>query len=104
MKMESIEHARFRALAQILVNKEKGAEAFEEYMKLAFPYLEASKRRTNAEAIKILEQEIKRGPIAVKPQTPTHLKSKIRNRIEQAKPHTKEASRIYDKMGRSMPL
>lgn len=101
MKIESIEHARFRALAQILVSKEQGVEAFEEYMKVAFPYLEATKRRTHEQATQILKQEIGRGPIVVTPQQTTAIKSKLRQRVvSTAKPID---SKLYGKMGRSIP-
>lgn len=101
MRLESIEHARFRALAQILISKEHGTEAFEEYMKLAFPYLEATNRKRNEEAIRVMEQEIKRGPLVVKPQQTTVLKSKMQSRIlSRKKPLTPEqADALYRKLG-----
>jgi hypothetical protein len=106
MKLESIEHARFRALAQILVSKEHGTEAFDEYMKIAFPYLEASKRRSQEQAIKMLEQEIKRGPFAISAQQQPVLKSKMQSRIlSRKKPQTREeADALYRRMGGAMPI
>jgi len=44
-RLEDIEHARFRALAQILVDKEEGAKAFEDYMKISFPSLALRKKK-----------------------------------------------------------
>jgi hypothetical protein len=106
MKQENIEHARFRALAQILINKESGVEAFEEYMKVAFPYLEATKRKQSEAVAHMIDQEIKRGPIVVRPQQTTVVKSKMRNTISnREKGQTRDqADALYKKMGGSIPI
>lgn len=100
VKLETIEHARFRALAQIVIDKEKGIEAFEEYMKIAFPYLEATKKKERKDHIQHLQREISRGPISVRPvQSPTY-KSRVQAARARSAPQSRaEERRIYRRMG-----
>ncbi len=103
MKLESIEHARFRALAQIVVDKEKGIAAFEEYMKIAFPYLEATKKKEKTDHIKLLQEEIKRGPISVRPVQQPKLSSRVVQARNRHKPQTAaEEKRLYRRIGRTI--
>ena len=102
MKLESIEHARFRALAQITVDKDKGVEAFEEYMKIAFPYLDAAKRRDRKEFTDLLQQEIMRGPLRVIHVAQKKVRSRLKDRYvkRQAPRPQQELNQLYSKMGR----
>lgn len=77
IKKEQIEHAKIRANAQLLIDKEAGVKAFEEYMKEAMPYMEAIEQQKSAEIKQALEREAKRGPMRVSPLSPMSLKSKI---------------------------
>lgn len=81
MKLENIEHAKFRAQAQIFMDQEKGVEAFEEYMKIAFPYLESIKKRDRADHIKALEKWVKQGPMKVIPMVAPKLRSRMKHKI-----------------------
>lgn len=101
IKKEDIEHAKFRALAQIQISKKEGVEAFEEYMKIAFPYLSAEKQKRHAAAIKVLEAEIKRGAFSIRPQQPLVVKSRMQGRIlSRTKPQSpQQADELYRKMG-----
>lgn len=105
MKQENIEHARFRALAQIMISQDKGIEAFEEYMKIAFPYLEATKRKQSEDVAKMIEQEIKRGPIVVTPQN-NEMTSKMKSKLmaRQQDQTRDQVNALYKKMGGSIPL
>lgn len=100
MRLESIEHAKFRALAQIEIDPKAGVEAFDEYMKIAFPYLDAMKRRDQKGLMEQLKQEVARGAIKVTPVMPTKMKSRLKTRlIRRTKPRTKkEAASLYEKM------
>jgi hypothetical protein len=106
MKLESIEHARFRALAQIIVDQEKGVDAFEEYMKLAFPYLEASQKRDRQRFIDVLKQETGMGPMRVREIQQPKAQSRLKKRIvrSDAKPATEKHGKLYDKLGNVVPL
>ena len=76
-------------------------EAFEEYMVIAFPYLEATKRRDKDQFKKLLEMEVGRGAIGVTPVMPGGLKSKLKSRlVKRASPPTKvESDGLYQKLG-----
>jgi hypothetical protein len=76
---ENIEHAKLRALSQILLDKSKGVEAFEEYMKQAFPYLETQKKRDKGQMLEILRKEIAQGAVGFTPLMPLSAKSKLRS-------------------------
>lgn len=105
MKIESIEHAKFRALAQIIVDQEKGVDAFEEYMKLAFPYLEASQSRDKQQFIDILKQETSKGPMGVtamqQPKSQSRLKKRIVRNTEKTNPVRQ--GKLYDQLGKRVP-
>lgn len=80
--MEDIEHARLRSVVQVLVDKESGAEAFEDYMTIAFPYLEGRKRAEKDDAHKSLLSWVKSGPMSVTPmQEPKKMKSRLKERV-----------------------
>ena len=99
MKLETIEHARLRALAQLLVDKDKGVEAFEEYMKLAFPYAEATKRKEKDDYIKRLKSEIGRGAIRVVPLKSPTLTSRV-GTAKQRSRRTAADPDFHRKLGR----
>ena len=81
-KLEDIEHARLRAVVQVLVDKEKGVDAFEDYMKIAFPYLEGRKKQQKEEAMKGLMDWINTGPLKVTPmQDAQRVKSRLREQV-----------------------
>jgi hypothetical protein len=105
MKLETIEHARFRALAQITIDKEKGVEAFEEYMKIAFPYLEATKKRERKHHIEKLQQEVSRGALVVQAVDNPLMRSRIATarQVARATPQSKvEEKQLYRKIGRHL--
>lgn len=104
MKLEAIEHARFRALAQIVVDKEKGVEAFEEYMKIAFPYLEATKKQERKSHIERLMKEVGKGAMAVRAMPTPQLRSRVSAaRMARSKPQsTAEEQQLYRRIGRTL--
>lgn len=106
MRLESIEHARFRASAQLILDKDKGVEAFEAYMKTAFPYLEATKREQNKDVISQLSKEVQRGAIQITPMVEQKVRSKLKTRlVKRTTPTTKEeANRLYGKLGETVPI
>lgn len=103
VKQETIEHAKFRALSQIIIDKDKGIEAFEEYMKLAFPYLEATKKKEKKDHIKLLQHEVSRGALTVRPVQDSKLKSRIAAARSRTQPQSPaEEKRIYKRIGRAI--
>jgi hypothetical protein len=98
MKLETIEHARFRALSQIIIDQEKGVEAFEEYMKLAFPYLEAVQTRDKQKLLDELKREVKRGPMMIRPLPELRARSQLKARSEKRKRTREENNALYSKL------
>lgn len=99
-------HARLRALVQSIVDKEKGVEAFEDYMKVAFPWIETAKGRERLDHMKKLMNEVKRGPLAVAPMAMPRVSSRLRTRIEKTAappPNPVAASRLLEKIERKAP-
>jgi hypothetical protein len=105
-QIETIEHARFRAMAQITLDNEKGVEAFEEYMKLAFPYLDGVKKRDRNKFVEQLKQETSRGPIRVRAASPPKKgKSRLKEKMvaHDAKAR-KDLDALYGKLGDTLPI
>jgi hypothetical protein len=104
MKLETIEHSRFRALSQIIIDQEKGVEAFEEYMKLAFPYLEAVKERDKEKLLRVLKREVAGGPLMITPMKQPMVQSRLQKRATARKKSREEMDRLYQRMGSTLPL
>lgn len=102
---ERSDHARLRSIVQSIVDKEKGVEAFEEYMKTAFPWIESSKGKDRMDHMKRLMSEINRGPLAVVPMAMTSAKSRLRERIEKKEAPRDPAAmnRVLDKLAKRAP-
>lgn len=107
LKKEYIEYSRLRALAQSIINKEEGPKAFDEFKKAAFPWVETQAKRDREEHIKILQNEIKRGTLAIRPlwdatkQVRSRLKTKVveADHSEPMRRSSPEARKVYSKMG-----
>ena len=81
-RLEDVEHARFRALAQIIIDKDSGIEAFEDYMKIAFPSLQGRKQKQKEEAKAALMSWIQEGPLKVTPMVqPGAARSRLKSRV-----------------------
>lgn len=111
LKKEQIEHARLRALAQSIIAKEKGKEVFDEYMKVAFPWLETQKKRDVSEHIRILNDEVKRGGLGIKPlwsgqdsRMRSRLKTKVVEREGAPRKSSEQMNKFYEKLGRVVPV
>lgn len=113
LKKEYIEYSRLRALAQAIVNKEKGPEAFDEFRKTAFPWVETQQKRDRESHIKILQDEIKRGVLEIRPMVDPGkaIRSRLKTRVVEATPEqvqrlrrsSPEARKVYSKMGSVLP-
>ncbi len=78
LRLEHIEHAKFRAMAQTMIAPGKGAEAFEEYVKTAFPYQTRGDTEHSDRAKRILAQEAAQGPLSVTPLNTPGSESRLR--------------------------
>lgn len=89
-RVEDVEHAKFRALAQILLtanaeDQQPGVDAFDEYLSKAFPGSEGKKNRRHTEMMAALKEWAGLGPIGVTamPAASTRGKSKMIHRVEE---------------------
>lgn len=98
-KTEAIDLAKFRALAQLIVDKEKGVEAFEEYLKIAFPGFESRKQREREGMHKQLRQWTDSGPLQVVSLEEPTARSKLKTRMVRV---TKDdqAQRFYERVSK----
>ena len=111
LKKEQVEHARLRALAQAIIAKEKGKEVFDEYMKVAFPWLETQKKRDKSDHVQILLEEVKKGGLSIKPlwqeqKMRSRLKMQVVEREEPTAPKKsrEELNELYSKLGKVIPV
>lgn len=109
LKKEQTEHARLRALATAIVNKEKTKEAFEDYMKLAFPWIEGQKKKDASYYSKILLEHVKNGALNITPLTDetARMKSRLKAKvIERAAPDPakkkEQLDRLYKQFGKTI--
>jgi len=80
-RLEDIEHARFRALAQVLIDKESGVEAFEDYMRIAFPSMHQRKKKRDDSMKDLLKSWTTQGPLQVTPLQEKRGKSRLKQRL-----------------------
>jgi len=83
---EQIEHEKLRAIAQILLDKESGVKAFDEYIKTAFPWHKTAQERHDRAIKEMMEKEFSRGPIVVTPQIVGSPTSKLYNKMVSRDP------------------
>jgi hypothetical protein len=103
---DRIEHAATRLLTQAQINPQAAPKEFEEYVKVRYPYLETAKKREHDESIKMLLDEVKRGPIVIRPMGNANISSKLYKRIKKHDEASARAvtSRLSKKMGGAVPI
>lgn len=108
MKKEEIEYMRDLALAQVMVDKEKGIDRFNEYRKTMFPWIETAKRRDEDAHKKLLKEVVQQGPLVVRAVHQPRMRSRLVQRIEQSQVPTKEVLRkqddLYKRLGKTIPV
>lgn len=102
-RLENIEHARFRALAQLLIESgsethEQGLEAFEDYMNIAFPGTANKKKKEKDKILDQLKWWINRGPMTATPMPEFEKKGKSRMVHRVAQVDTGERSQLYSRL------
>jgi len=101
MQKEEAEHAKFRALAQLLVDKEAGAKAFEEYFDAAFPHIKKEMQETDMSLAKFLHREVERGGLAVR-RIDSGRRVHSRLRVKYNKGSAEMADKVMTRIGTSM--
>lgn len=97
-RLELIEHARFRALAQITVDKEEGVKAFESYMQIAFPGMTMRQKRKDDDTREALKKWVNSGPIAVTPLPMPTIKSRMKLQVAKVR-SDQRGNELYGKLG-----
>lgn len=106
LRLEEVEHLKLRALAQIMLNKEKGNDAWKEYVDAAFPYIENARKQQEAALVQRLQKEVTRGVLGIKPLWQQTKRSAAVSRIRAKYDNvarTDEDRRLYKKMGTIIP-
>jgi hypothetical protein len=93
-------------LTQAQVNPQEGPKAYDEYVKIRYPYLETAKKREKDETISRLLAEVNKGPLRITPLGDTSVKSKLHTKFmkTQSERTSEVASRLMRKIGSVMPL
>jgi hypothetical protein len=110
LRKEHVEHARLRALAQAIIHPEKGVGAFDDYQRIAFPWLATQKKRETNEHSRLLRDEVGRGALAIRPLWETkpmrsRLKTKLVDAREPRSTRTpSEMDALYAKLGMVVPV
>ena len=78
LRMEEIEAAKTRALLQGLLKAEEGPNAWKDFFRLAFPWVETAKKRDEKDIIKRLQEEVARGPLSITPQQEQRYRSRLK--------------------------
>jgi hypothetical protein len=82
-RVESIEHSKFRALSQILLtigadSQDSGVDAFEDYMRKAFPNVETKKKKKQEQMLEALKEWVGLGSLAVTPMAMPSIRGQSR--------------------------
>lgn len=80
-------------------------EVFEEYMKVAFPYLDATNRRDKDKYIALLNQEVRKGVLRVHALEEPKAKSRMKQKVVAAKKNRdpEKMNSLYTKLGNVIP-
>lgn len=84
LKKEEIEHARELAFAQIFVNKGEATKAWTAYQEIARPYIKTAQDEQRKTSIQRLLEEVKRGPLGIRPLWQKPVRSRLRTQDEVA--------------------
>jgi hypothetical protein len=103
---ERIDHAKIRAVVQVIIDKDKGVDVFEEYMKTAFPWIANATKREKDHFIKMLRDEIQRTngllKVTQSPDNRKQVRSRLNERIQQAAPKpsgpVRDTGALYSRM------
>lgn len=103
LKKEEVEAAKTRAIIQTMLKQDAGPEAWQDFFKLAFPWVAVAKKRDEAETIAALLDEVKRGPLAVYAQQDKTFRSRLKTKVIERRETTELASRISSKLPAAIP-
>lgn len=79
-KLEEIDQAKTRAIIQAAINEEAASDAFELYLKIAYPGLEDLRKKEKDKIKTLMEEEMSKKLIVTPDQVPT-FKSQLRKKL-----------------------
>jgi hypothetical protein len=100
MMKEEAEFMKWRAIATLMVDRVKGAEAFDEYAKSAFPYLEKERSKEKNDLIEALRREVANGPISIRKVGKPKAKSRLRASYDR---NAIRSDKVLSKIGPVIP-
>jgi len=83
LKQQHIDYMRQLAIAQLIADN-KNTEHFDSYKQAMFPWIEVAKKRDSELFRKVLEEEVKRGPMTVRSLATPKVNSRLIKRVERA--------------------
>lgn len=104
IQKDRIEHAATKLLTQSQVNAEAAPKAFEEYVKIRYPYLETAKKREKEATVNTLLSEIRKGPLVISPMGTPAMRSRMQSKVQDRQEDSATNSRLMHKIGRSVPV
>lgn len=72
---------RTRAVVQALVNKDAADEALKAYRDAQMPYLPRVQKDDRQRHIRLLMEEVARGPIGITPVMPKQVRSRLKTKV-----------------------
>jgi hypothetical protein len=102
VQQDAIEHARMRAIAQIMVSKEKAVEVFDSYVIEAFPWIEAVKQREKDESKEMLQRWVSGGPMVVDQILEPKFRSTLKTKMVTAEEAARAGYQRPDRLGRKI--
>lgn len=103
LKIDQIEFCKTKAIVQAVVGADEAQKALDAYREVRMPYLEKVKERDKEKHVKMLMNEILKGPLAISPIfTEKKVKSRMKTLVaEKMTPDQRAAlNRLSNKFGR----
>ena len=97
---EEAEYLKWRALAMLLLDHSKGAEAFDAYTKAAFPYMEQEKSKQQEDILAALRREVSLGPLAIKKVGVPKVRSRLQATCAR---NTARSDKVLSRIGSTIP-
>lgn len=101
LMLEEREYMRDLATAQLMIDKDHGMKKFNEYQKKRFPWTETATNRDKDMYKQILLDELKKGPLLVRPMGNNKVKSRL---ISKATKTDGKSNELYKKLGKGIPI
>lgn len=106
IRREENDVAKTRVLIQTLVKQDSGPDAWNEYFKSVFPWVETAKTQEKQDWIKKLNEEVAKGPLVITAKHEVSFRSRLKARVIQKQPNQDPGPplpRLKTKMAPAIP-